>query len=168
MCRGNCPAHASHTHIHRGLGRASPSTPHTINFSVCVAPRGAFLACVESVQRVMLACVLVSRSVCARVCGCVCVCACVCYESGTKGSVCAGVGQWLRPLPHTTGSWVRSPPEKVSVSSLVASHALLHTTPSPFLAREPLVPSPPSVISYTHARSHTHTHTYAHIPLTTH
>ena len=56
VCRGNCPAHASHTHIHRGLGRASPSTPHTINFSVCVAPRGAFLACVR-VCRELFACV---------------------------------------------------------------------------------------------------------------
>ena len=57
------------------------------------------------------------------------------------------------------------PAREVNVSSLVASHALLHTTPSSFLARELLVPSPPSVISYTHARSHTHTHTYAHILL---
>ena len=54
---------------------------------------------------------------------------------------------------------------KVFISFLVVSHALPHTTHSPFLGREPPVPSPPSIISHTHARTHTYTHTYTHIHL---
>ena len=57
------------------------------------------------------------------------------------------------------------PTRKVFLSFLVVSHTLSHTSRSPLLAREPPVPSPPSIISCTHARTHTHTHTYAHIHL---
>ena len=57
------------------------------------------------------------------------------------------------------------PTRKVVISFLVGSHALSHTTRSPFLGQEPPVPSPPSIMSHTHARTHTYTHTCAHIHL---
>ena len=57
------------------------------------------------------------------------------------------------------------PTRKVFTTFLVVSHALPHATRSPILAREPPVPAPPSVTSYTQTRTHTHTHTYAHIHL---
>ena len=166
--RGNCPAHASHTHdIRRGLGHASPSTPHTINFSVRVAPRGASLAWLRACVESCFACVLVSRSVCARVCGCVCVCACVCHESGTRGECVCGCGAVVK----TT---CRTPPGHGFDPHQEGRHILPGCLPMPF--RTPLVPpflarEPPGslaspLMSHTHStHAHTHTHTYAHIHL---
>ena len=55
--QGQLPCtHVAHTHTYRELGRASPSTPHTINFWVCAAPRGALVACLRACRE-LLACV---------------------------------------------------------------------------------------------------------------
>ena len=67
----------------------------------------------------------------------------------------------------TTGAYPQVmgsiPTRKVFLSFLVVSHALPHTSRSPLLAREPPVPSPPSITVI-----HTYTHTHAHAHLRSH